>query len=164
MIRADVDTKVELRKCCHIDQVYHLGNGIQNCVNSSQSSWMSSFDHNSNSMVTIGLPGNCSGSDLMLLKPNEMAADRHFLLSSGQLILPHRFWILSPDEYCMDDFIFKNSSTLVSNSFHLLASRSNKTDSPTDRFHLKSNENLPVLICCTILSILFPSNLRIVWI
>ena len=87
-------------------------------MNNSQSNWVLLFDQNlSNSTITIGLPSNCSKNDLMVLKPNEITTDQHFLLPTGQLTLPHRFWVLSSVGRCMKELIPTTNPTEVRELF-----------------------------------------------
>ena len=114
-IQSHVHTDFDLRKCCNVDQVYHLGHGIEHCTNISNDRWVSSFYRTkNNSVVVSGLPPNCSENNRMLLRPGEMTADQFFLLPDGHLVLAHRFWIISPNDLCMDYFILADNTTQVS--------------------------------------------------
>ena len=68
-------------------------------------------------LITTGFPNSCRENDLILLEPDIMSADEFFLLPSGQLVVPHRFWIFSPDDYCTDDFMAGDDMTNVCTTF-----------------------------------------------
>jgi hypothetical protein len=60
--------------------------------------------------VTIdpGFPRNCTpdmyGFLVDRLKPEKWMADLFYALSSGQLIVPHKFQFLEFDSYCLEDY------------------------------------------------------------
>lgn len=51
----------------------------------------------------------CEEDNLMVLKPNESAASEFFILKNGQLVVPHRFWILSPNQYSLEGSLSADS-------------------------------------------------------
>ena len=78
--------------------------------------------------IEDGFPRNCSQeSNLLILEPDIMQADRFYPLVSGQLVVPHRFWIFDRSDYCMEDFFINNdfnkvcaTSQFLRHLFHIL--------------------------------------------
>ncbi|EFX64074.1 hypothetical protein DAPPUDRAFT_334620 [Daphnia pulex] len=58
--------------------------------------------------IDAGFPSNCTpdryGSTLILLEPDMRMADLFYPIASGQLIVPHRFWVLQNEHHCIEDF------------------------------------------------------------
>ena len=129
-----MERKFLLRKCCGPGQVYHVNtqiDGNNRCVNYTISS-----DHPSSTLTEIsqklffsnetslsqyasedflvdsGFPRNCV-PDLML-EPDILLDDRFYPLPSGQLVIPHRFWLLSLEDHCMEDFFHDDDFSKVS--------------------------------------------------
>ena len=130
-------SKFLLRKCCGPGQVYHInsieGSSNKSCVNYSASS------HPSPTLIEVsqqlffiqhdvqhrqlntedfeiedGFPRNCSqDSNLLILEPDIMQADRFYPLLSGQLVVPHRFWLFDRQDYCMEDLFINNDFNKV---------------------------------------------------
>ncbi|XP_057374652.1 uncharacterized protein LOC130695523 [Daphnia carinata] len=59
-------------------------------------------------IIDPGFPRNCTpdryGSTLILLEPDTRMADLFYPIATGQLLVPHRFWILHNDDHCIEDF------------------------------------------------------------
>ena len=125
-----------MRKCCGLGQVYVTGgssgggaDSSQRCVDYASSSHQSStlievsqqlfFGNHPNADdfdIDAGFPRNCSQGGLMLLEPEAMMSDRFYPLASGQLVVPHRFWLFEPDSQCMEDFFFDQDFNKVRRS------------------------------------------------
>jgi hypothetical protein len=58
--------------------------------------------------IDAGFPSNCTpdryGSTLILLEPDMRMADLFYPIASGQLLVPHRFWVLQNEHHCIEDF------------------------------------------------------------
>ncbi len=67
--------------------------------------------------VDAGFPRNCtpdsSGFILNYYKPWIRMGDVFYALSSGQLLVPHRFLMVEYDRYCIDDYTEERSFTKV---------------------------------------------------
>lgn len=134
------ETKFRLRKCCGPGQVYHINTQVEGnnrCVNYSISA-----SHPSSTMIEIsqqlffsketllpqyasedflvdtGFPRNCTPD--LTLEPDTLMADRFYPLASGQLVVPHRFWLLQPENHCMEDFFYDDDFNRVSRFFSFL--------------------------------------------
>lgn len=57
--------------------------------------------------VDTGFPRNCELD--LLLQPDQKVDDLFYPLPSGQLIVPHRFWLLQFDVHCIEDY-FENGN------------------------------------------------------
>ena len=133
-----IETKFLLRKCCGPGEVYHVNTQIDDnnkCVNHTISSMNRTsttptdfskqlFYSNETALpqhtnedyqVDSGFPRNCF-PDMMfeILQLDMLPADRFYPLPSGSLIVPHRFWFLSLEDYCMEDVYYDNDFNKVS--------------------------------------------------
>lgn len=52
--------------------------------------------------IETGFPSNCT--DVTLLQPDMLVADVFYPLASGQLVVPHRFWLFDYKDYCIEDY------------------------------------------------------------
>ena len=128
--------KFLIRKCCARDQVYNFNLDIDvadrkdRCVKYSitdnlfsspiENSKQIFFGHEQNLPsgyilenfeVDTGFPRNCTTN--MLLEPDKRMADLFYPLASGQLLLPHRFWLIPFENYCIEDFFENENFTKV---------------------------------------------------
>lgn len=55
--------------------------------------------------IKTGFPSNCT--EVLLLQTDVFVADLFYPLASGQLIVPHRFWLFDRKDYCIEDY-FEN--------------------------------------------------------
>jgi hypothetical protein len=62
--------------------------------------------------IHTGFPPNCSNDD-MLLQPDMKMADHFYRLTSGQLLVPHRFWLIQFKDHCIEDYFENNNFTKV---------------------------------------------------
>lgn len=123
-----------IRKCCGLGQVYNfnweedVADRKDRCVKYSITSSYPSIQTVATSQqiffgpeqtlppeyniedVTIdaGFPRNCTrdryGSTIILLEPDKRMADLFYPIAAGQLLVPHRFWVLHNDDHCIEDF------------------------------------------------------------
>jgi len=61
--------------------------------------------------VDTGFPRNCELD--LLLQPDQKVDDLFYPLPSGQLIVPHRFWLLQFDVHCIEDYFENGNFTKV---------------------------------------------------
>ena len=135
MNTAPIETKFSFRKCCGPGEVYHKNtriDGNNRCVNHTISSMNRTstaptdfskqlFYSNETALpqhtnedfqVDSGFPRNCIPD--MMLEPEIFTDDRFYPLPSGSLIVPHQFWLLSLEDYCMEDVYYDNDFNKVS--------------------------------------------------
>lgn len=111
-----------LRKCCDSGQVYHAYKGeigSSRCVNYSITSYPlievpqklfltteeDFHQHEEDDFeVENGFPVDCHPDNIIFLEPELLTADKFYLDGSGQLVVPHRFWFLRHENYCIEEF------------------------------------------------------------
>jgi hypothetical protein len=77
-----------------------------------------SFPSNGNDLqIDAGFPRNCTpdtnGFLLDALNPQESMIDLFRVLSSSQLLVPHRFVYFEFDSYCIDDYAEESNFSMV---------------------------------------------------
>lgn len=77
-----------------------------------------------NVIIDPGFPRNCTpdryGSTLILLEPDARMADLFYPIATGQLLVPHRFWVLHNDDHCIEDFFVDgNFDKVILKTFYL---------------------------------------------
>jgi hypothetical protein len=126
--------KFLIRKCCGRGQIYNF-NWEENvvdrrdrCVKDDhlstsplKNSKQIFFEHEQylpsaeyileNFEVHTGFPHNCTPD--LLLEPEMKMADLFYPLASGQLLVPHRFWLLQFEDHCIEDYFENNNFTKV---------------------------------------------------
>ena len=67
--------------------------------------------------IEAGFPSNCTpdryGSTLILLEPDMRMADLFYPIASGQLLVPHRFWVLQTEPQCIETFFLDGNFQTV---------------------------------------------------
>ena len=84
---------------------------------------------NEDYQVDSGFPRNCfpiMRNCLLDLEPDILPDDRFYPLPSGSLIVPHRFWLLSHEDHCIEDVYYNNDFNKVSTN--VLASCTNSLE------------------------------------
>lgn len=124
------EKKILLHKCCGSGQVYHARS--RSCISYSVSS------HTSKEQIKIsqqlflqtdqhflqyadedfevenGFPRDCPEDSLLYLEPDILMSERFYLVESGQLVLPHRFWYFQHEDYCIEELFKDNDLNKVS--------------------------------------------------
>jgi hypothetical protein len=63
--------------------------------------------------VNPGFPRSCTPDAWDYLEPELRMGDLFYALSSGQLLVPHQFYFLEFDSYCIEDYADERNVTKV---------------------------------------------------
>lgn len=83
---------------------HHLWNTVENPL---------SYTDDDFQFVT-GFPSGCDKTSLSYIDIEERVQDVFYVTGSGQLVLPHRFHFMYPNDYCMEEFFIDENFSKVS--------------------------------------------------
>jgi hypothetical protein len=66
--------------------------------------------------IDAGFPSKCTPD--FLLEPDMRMGDLFYPMPSGQLIVPHRFWVLQNEHHCIEDYFLDGHFEEVFSHFY----------------------------------------------